>query len=142
MREAVHFVLAVKEIPNEYTGGKEWYSWVEKAEKFIYHTKTLNNHEKVRCLCSRLRGKALQLFQDASKDEGVQFEVILPTFQKKLYDYWLQMKMDTWKGWEAYALELLTLGEKVPYSKKQCEKFVLDHILTQVSEPRPFMEHD
>ncbi|KAL5508888.1 hypothetical protein EMCRGX_G004150 [Ephydatia muelleri] len=135
LREAVHFVLAVKEIPNEYTGGKEWYSWVEKAEKFISHTKTLKNHEKVRCLCSRLRGKALQLFQDASKDEGVQFEVILTTFQKKLYDYWLQMKRDTSKGWEAYALELLTLGEKVPYSKKQCERFVLDHILTQVSEP-------
>ena len=135
LREAVHFVLAVKEIPSEYTGGKEWYSWVEKAERFISHTETLTNHEKVRCLCSRLRGKALQLFQDASKDKGVQFEVILTTFQKKLYDYWLQMEKDTSIGWEAYACELLMLGEKVPYSKKQCERFVLDHILTQVSEP-------
>ena len=134
-REAVNFVLAIKEIPHEFTGGKEWYWWVEKAEKFISHTKTLKNHDKVRCLCSRLSGKALQLFQDASKNEGVQFEVILTTFQKKLYDYWLQMKKDTSIGWEAYALELLMLGEKVPYSKKQCERFVLDHILTQVSEP-------
>ena len=133
LREAVHFVLALYEIPSEFAGGKEWYTWIEKAEKFFSNAETLENHEKVRCICSRLRGKALQLFQDV-KDEGVRFEVVLTTFQKKLYDYWLQMKRDISIGWEAYALELLMLGEKVPYSKQQCEKFVLDHVMTQVSE--------
>ena len=135
LREAVHFVLSLYEIPSEFTGGKEWYTWIEKAEKFFSNAETLENHEKVRCICSRLRGKALQLFQDVSRDEEVRFEVVLSTFQKKLYDYWLQMKRDTSEGWEAYARELLMLGEKVPYSKQQCEKFVLDHIMTQVSEP-------
>ena len=135
LREAVHFVHAVKEIPNEYTGGKEWYSWVEKADKFISHNETIKNHEKVRCICSRLRGKAMQLFQDVSRDDGLHFEDILTTFQKKLYDYWLQMTKDVSTGWEAYANDLLILGEKVPYSKEQCEHFVLNHMLTQVSEP-------
>ena len=134
VKEAIHFVLAIKEIKSEYTGGKEWYSWIEDAKRSL-NAKTLTTHEKLRCVCSRLHDKALNMFPDVSKDEGLQFEVILTTFQKKLYDYWLQMKRDTSKGWEAYALELLTLGEKVPYLKKQCERFVLDHILTQVSEP-------
>ena len=61
MREAVHFVLALTKIPNEFTGGKEWYNWIEEAKRFLVNAEIHTTHERMRCICSRIHGKALEL---------------------------------------------------------------------------------
>ena len=135
VKEALNFVCADHEIPNAFTGARGWNEWIRKAEAYLCQPGTnMADHEKLRCIQTRLSGKALEIFRSLSQHEMSSFESAIAGFEEKLWHHWLEnRKKEKSEGWNIYVEDLLSLGNKV-YSIQTSEHKVLKNVLTQVDE--------
>lgn len=131
----MNFVCADREIPNAFTGTKGWNQWIRKAEAYLCQPSTkMADKEKLRCIQTRLSGKALEIFRSLSPHEMSSFESAKANFEKKLLHHWLQnRRREKSEGWNIYVEDLLSLGTKV-YSIPTSKQLVLNNVLTQVDE--------
>ena len=89
--DAIYFLLAIDGIQSQFTGGKDWHDWIDRAKKFFCTVGSMTDNEKVKCMHTRLGGEALNLFcKDFPKYETMSFELVLTKYQQNLYDHWLQ----------------------------------------------------
>eukprot|EP00731_Ephydatia_muelleri_P012775 Em0007g85a len=135
VKEAVNFVCAIEWIPNEFTGSNDWCGWFSKVESYLSHpSSNMTDHEKVRCIQTRMSGNALEIFQTLAQHEKSSYKSAIECFQNKLFHHWLQYRKRGKTGWESYTKDLCSLGERV-YPKEKSKQMVLEHILTLVHEP-------
>ena len=138
VKEAVNFVCAIEKIPDEFTGTKDWCTWISTAERYLSHSGTnMTDHEKLRCIQTRMSGKAFEIFMSLTPHEMRSYDSVIECFQTKLFDHWLERrnKGDS-EGWDNYVKDMRSLGERV-YSNKEShvDQLILKHILAQLSEP-------
>ena len=136
VKEAVNFVCASHEI-HEFTGIKGWGGWIHKVEAYFFQPSTnMADQEKLRCIQTRLSGKALKIFQEyLSQYKMCSFESAMASFEEKLFRDWIHnRKRECSEHWNSYVEDLVSLGKKVYPIETQLEMLILYNLQCQVDE--------